>query len=368
MRPSVISGSSSPVALARKEHSEFASNIDLIDVLPPGLYEATFEAKTEATTSADLVTGDWVMRCEARTLDDIRALGGNDAADERRFAAAARVSEINLSLYRTFVQPWVRAMVPPAAAEAMHRMHPLRLQYELFADANPFVAPLAAAAEWVRGNRQPVKDGNPFLALQQGASQQIVAALDTWRDVHDRFGELVFLSVYGSQLLQAAVGIDPAGTAPLRKAGKDPLHRELLRERVAEIKSRMSVGGLREAAARAAIYVGMVRGGPDERAFAAVRRLRLAQPGARLTLAQFKAMVREQYFMLLIDPEAALNAIPAMLPEDAEERRSGFAAVRQVLAARGEIGGEAKERLERVRKLFGVDEKEALEPSLRQAS
>src|SRR5437879_1883083 len=180
--------------VARKEHSEFASNIDLIDVLPPGLYEAKLEAKSGETASADLVTGDWVMRCEARTLDDIRALGGNDAADERRFAAAARVSEINLSLYRTFVQPWVRAMVPPAAAEAMRRMHPLRLQYELFADANPFVAPLAAAAEWVRGNRQPVKDGNPFLALQQGASQQIVAALDTWRDVHDRFGELMFLS------------------------------------------------------------------------------------------------------------------------------------------------------------------------------
>ena len=31
--------------VAKKEHSEFSSNIDLIDVLPPGLYEATFEAK-----------------------------------------------------------------------------------------------------------------------------------------------------------------------------------------------------------------------------------------------------------------------------------------------------------------------------------
>jgi hypothetical protein len=87
-----------------------------------------------------------------------------------------------------------------------------------------------------------------------------------------------------------------------------------------------------------------------------------------LTLAQFKAMVREQYFMLLIDPEAALAAIPAMLPEDAEERRNAFAAVRQVLAARGEIGGEAAERLERVRKLFGLDEKEADEAAFRQAS
>src|SRR5207244_13637874 len=31
--------------VAKKEHAEFSSNIDLIDVLPPGLYEATFEAR-----------------------------------------------------------------------------------------------------------------------------------------------------------------------------------------------------------------------------------------------------------------------------------------------------------------------------------
>jgi hypothetical protein len=342
--------------VARKEHGEFASNIDLIDVLPPGLYEAKFEAKSGETPSADLVTGDWVMRCEERTLDDIRALGGNDAADERRFAAAARVSEINLSLYRTFMQPVVRAMVSPAAAEAARRVHPLRLQYELFADASPWAGMISMGADWARANRSPAAADNPILAIQEGVSKQIVASLDAWREMGDRFGELMFLSVYGSPLLQAAVGVDPAGTGPLRKAGKDPMHRELLRARIEEIKSRMSVGGLRESAARAAIYVGMGRGGADERGFAAVRRLRLAQPGAQLTLAQFKAMVREQYFMLLIDPEAALAAIPGMLPQDAEERRNGFAAVRQVLAARGEIGGEAAERLERIRKLFGVDE------------
>jgi hypothetical protein len=342
--------------VARKEHGEFASNIDLIDVLPPGLYEATFEARTEDTASSDLVTGDWVMRCEARTLDDIRALGGNDAADERRFAAAARVSEINLALYRTFVQPAVRAMASPAAAEPMQRLHPLRLQYELFADANPFAAPLATAAKWAGEHRSPAAAGNPFLAVQEGVSRQIVATLDAWRDMHDGFGELMFLSVYGSPFVQAAVGVDPAGTAPPRKAGKDPLHNELLAKRIAELKARVDEGDLRECAVRAALYVGMMRGGPDERTFAAIRRVRLAEPGmARLTLAQFKAMVREQFFMLLIDPDAALAAIPAMLPADAGERRKAFAVIRQVLSARGEIAGEAAERLERVARLFGVD-------------
>ena len=95
--------------VARKQYSEFSDNIDLIDTLPPGLYEATFTKRSDDVVSPDLVSGDWVMRCEMRTLDDIRALGGNDAEDERRFAAAARVSETNLALYRTYMQPFVRA-------------------------------------------------------------------------------------------------------------------------------------------------------------------------------------------------------------------------------------------------------------------
>src|SRR6202012_609343 len=83
--------------VARKEHSEFSSNIDLIDVLPPGLYEATFEAKADDTVGSDLASGKGSRRGELRTLDDIRALGGNSPEDERRFATANRVSEINLA-------------------------------------------------------------------------------------------------------------------------------------------------------------------------------------------------------------------------------------------------------------------------------
>src|ERR1700733_13225610 len=96
--------------VARKEHDKFSSNIDLIDTLPPGLYEAFFEAKTAETAGADLAGGDWVMRCEARTLDDIRALGGNNATDEHCFETVDRVSQANLALYRTFMQPVIRAL------------------------------------------------------------------------------------------------------------------------------------------------------------------------------------------------------------------------------------------------------------------
>jgi hypothetical protein len=342
--------------VARKQYSEFSSNIDFIDVLPPGLYEAKFEPKTADTPSADLLSGEWVMRCEFRTLDDIRALGGNDAADERRFAAAAKLSEVNLALYRTFVQPCIRAAVTPAMAEWMHRMHPLRLPYEIFSDANPLAAPIESMATWVRHYRTPTAADNPFLALQESASQQIIAALNAWRDLRDNFVEWTFLTVYGSPALQAALGIDPADTRPFRKAGKDPMHRELVEARVAELKSRISTGGLLECAIRGLIYVGMARGGPDPRGFEAIRRIRQDYPAAsRLTLAAFKAMVRDQFFMLLIDPEAAVAAIPALLPPEADLRRKAFSAIKSVLSASGEITGEAAGRLARIAQLFEVE-------------
>ena len=60
----------------------------------------------------------------------------------------------------------------------------------------------------------------------------------------------------------------------------------------------------------------------DERGFEMVRRIR-RERRAPLPLAEFKAMVREQFFMLLIDQDAALAAIPAMLPADAEGAAAG---------------------------------------------
>jgi hypothetical protein len=350
--------------VAKKEHREFSSNIDLIDVLPPGLYEAKFERKGADTTNAELASGDWIMTCEPRTLDDLRALGGNDAEDERRFATAARVSEMNLALYRAFVQPFVQAWMPPAAGDWLRKRHPLRLQYDLFTDANPFVAPLAGLAAQARENRKPVAADNPFLAAQEAMSRNIVTALDSWGDMRDSFAEKMFLSVYGSPVLQAAFGVDSGSKASLRRAGRSPMHRELLQTRIAELKSRIGQGGLNECVIRGLLYVGAARGRVDERGAEALRRIRLAEDNKQLTLAQFKAMAREQFFMLLLDPEATLAAIPALLPSDMDARRKGFTAMREVLEASGEIAGEAVERLTRIAELFGLDKEEAVSPNV----
>jgi hypothetical protein len=209
-------------------------------------------------------------------------------------------------------------MVGTPLASWMHQMHPLRLQYELFSNMNPMMAPVAALADRVRKDRKPVAGDNPLVALQETASRQIVAAFDAWRGLTEAMAERTFLAVYGSPTLQAAVGIDPAGTRPLRKAPKSPLHHELLQKRIAELKAGIPAGGLRAAVIRGILYAGMPRAAIDERGAEALHCIREAHTD--LTLPDFKMLVREQYNMLLVDQEAALAAIPSMLPTDADTR------------------------------------------------
>ena len=343
--------------VARKEHSEFSSNIDLIDVLPPGLYEATFTAKSDSVARADLISGEWMMRCEPRTLDDIRAYGCNSLDDDMKFATAARVSEINLAAYRTFLQPWIRAFAPKEDSW-LSSLHPLRVPYEMFSRSGALMKAVERVADGVREQRKPATEDNSFVKLQEQASDAIVAGLKAWTEARDNLGEAMFMATYGSPALQAIAGVNE-DTIKARKLGKSPLHAELLRMRIAELRSRADSGGLRECVVRGLLYVGMKRGGVDERALAALRQLRMNSQGQQLTLAEFKAMVREQFFLLLVDQEAALAAIPRMLPASSDQRREGLAAIVEVLNASGEVSGEVADRLSEIIRSFEASSAQA---------
>jgi hypothetical protein len=294
------------------------------------------------------------MRCEQRTLDDIRAMGGNTAEDERRFATAAKISEINLANYKNFVQPWVRAAVTPQMAESMRNWHPLRVSYEAFGGDNAAMNTVAETADKIREERKQASHDNPFVKFQETVSKNIADVLDSWRDSQEALSEAMFLNVYGSPALQAAVGIDPEAEVSARPE-MSPQHRKRLDARISELKAQIGSGGSRECVIRGLLYVGMARGMVDERSLEALRRARAEDAGSRLTLAQFKSIVREQFFMLLLEPEASLSAIPKLLPANEAERRAGLDAIRSVLSASGEIAGETARRLDRVTELFAVN-------------
>ena len=339
-------------SVARKEHDEFASNIDLIDVLPPGLYEAVMTRKSADTVNPDLVGGDWIVRFEPRTLAQLRTIVQPSDENERRFAAARRLSEINLGLYRTLLQPFVRAFADTQFAQQLHAFNPAELPYQLFSDKNPLMQQVAELAEQVRQYRQPVKPDNPLLQVQARVSEAIVTTLERFGQMKDRSFEQLFLNLYGSPLLQAMLGMRASDEPPRRHPGIEPERTAFIQQRIAEIKARIGEGGVREAAIRSLVYIGMAGPGVDERAFNELRQIRAEQ--SSLSLQEFKQLLREQFFALLLDRDAALDAIPRMLPTDAAARAQALDRIRRVVSAAGEPSGERAERLAQVEKLFGA--------------
>jgi hypothetical protein len=139
---------------------------------------------------------------------------------------------------------------------------------------------------------------------------------------------------------------------PRRRPGIEPERLAFIHERIAEIKARVAEGGALEAGARSVLYIGMAGPGADERAFNVLRQIRGIN--GSLNLAQFKQILREQFFALLLDREAALAAIPKMLPADAAARAKLLETVRRIVSAAGDLGEERAGRLAQVEKLFGA--------------
>ncbi|MDM0117793.1 DUF3141 domain-containing protein [Variovorax sp. J22R133] len=338
--------------IAKKEHQEFASNIDLIDVLPPGLYEAVLTAKTDDAAHQEEIVGDWIVRFEPRTLDDVRNIVQPDPGNERRFATVRRVSEINLGLYRTLLQPIVKASVNEQTAEWMKKLNHAELPFEIFSERNPLMQQVAQLAEQVRQQRKPVASDNPFVAWQAKLSEGIIAALDGYRDQRDAMLEKMFLAIYSSPMLQAAVGLGAPDEPVRQKPGLNPEHMRLIQARIAELRAGIAKGGPREATIRALIHIGMAGSGADERMFNTLRQIRTDND--ELTLQSFKQKVREQYFSLRIDCEGALAAIPKMLSADRAVRTRMLKALHRTVEATGEVTGERAQRLAQIEALFGM--------------
>lgn len=338
-------------SVAKKEHSEFASNIDLIDCLPPGLYEAVIEKSSEDTANVELVTGDYISRFEGRTLDDIRALGGNDLDEERCFATVARLSEVTHGIYRTTAQPFVRAMATEQTAERMRRMHPLRLGYELFSDRNPMVKQLPSAAQWVKDHREPAKVDNIFLQWQTILSDWTTQNLNAYRDWRDMMTEQMFFGIYNQPWLQALLGLKASDDFPRRKPGQEPDHLALVTRQKKELLAKMDKGGPRTAVIRGLVYVRIPVGAVDERGFEMIRRIRAEHHG-KCPLSEFKEAFREQFFMILLNERRAVEAIPTLLAGHQDEGPELFETIRKVVTAGGPLGREAKQRLKEIEKLF----------------
>ena len=333
-----------------KEDEEFVQLIDVIDCLPPGLFEMVIAPRPANVPAAGFITGDWIARFEARSFDDVRALGRNSPEDDRAFAAVARFSELNLSLYRTFLQPFVRAVASQPMADMSRAMDPLRLSYTIFADSNPWMKGLQPLAASVSAARKPVAADNPVLALQKQASDQITSALDSYRGARDRLEEQMFFGFYGSPFVQTLLGIaEDAVVRPVPETSPETLAtRQAQTDAYAAM---LETGGFDEALTRAVLYVGAANQALDQRCALALNVAR--QHLMRLSIAEFKVMVRNQFFVLQLEPQRAIEALPSLVPAK-ETRTELLKQVRAIASAGDPLTVAERDRLTRLSQALGV--------------
>lgn len=353
--------------VANREHSELFCALDLIDVLPPGLYEARIEDIAPDLPHRELVEGRYLVRFERRGIADILALDdGRD--DERAFEVVRRVAEINQHIYDTFASPWVRAVSSEFSAQWLRALHPARLERTLATDMNPWMAWIGALAPWVREHRAPAAPDNPLLTLEQAASAQIIRALDQFRDWRDAWYEQVFEAIYQAPAMAALVGLQAQAPANVESPVTVALRRELAARRLRDAEASIAQGGTLEAFVRVLAYVAERSSAIEERPFNLLRRTAREQQqateanGAHADLAAFKTAVRQQSFIVRLDPQRAIRALPALVP-DRETRRKLMAAAHRVMTVSGPLAGERLARYREVAQILGTgDAPEAEQP------
>jgi hypothetical protein len=177
---------------------------------------------------------------------------------------------------------------------------------------------------------------NPFLAWEKAGSDWITTCLESWGQIRDATTEAMFLNTYGSPLMQAMVGLNAEPNAPPRKVEREVERDVAAAELRSELENRFEVGGVEEGALRALIYIRSSDGAADERGYRLMKNIRASRrANKRLTLAQFRDILRDQIQLVRLDEERAVNALPKLIRPGEPEADAALNVLRQLIAAPG---------------------------------
>ena len=318
-------------SVAKKEHAGFVELLDLIETLPPGLYEMLIEDKKPEMRAAQLVPDRYVTRFEHRSLADLETLCG-DREGERPFEVVRRVSEVNAGLYEEMVAPFLRAVANEQLAQLRRSFHPLRMQRWALSDLNPMMWPFGALAQMVKENRQPCEPDNPFRDMERQAASAVEQGLETVAKARDGASEQMFRAIYDNPAARAAVGL--RGVPPAQPLGADPARRELARREAQDLLANAAAGTVRDGIVRVVLML-LSDGVIDERVYRAMRSAREELPARyRGTLAEMKEVIRREALLLRSDRAAALQGLRTIFAAP-KDREIAEAALQKAAAAVG---------------------------------
>ena len=326
--------------IANNEHTGIASIMDMIEVLPPGLYEldiASFEGTGEEKTFS--------VNLERRTFEDLSQAIGKYRTDEEPFKAVHRYSMSQTQAYEHNLRPLVKAMSNETSAQYLRTMHPLRLQRSIWSSKNPLAVAASNLSQVITGtieknqseNFVPVQTNkesydpsdfygrvklpaieslqqdNLFLQVEKMFMDSTRMTLDFWRDWHGRYTESVFFRIWSMPWFRQYG--EQVGSR--RLLNRDSLH-EL--PKVDEALTRMAKGGFNEAVVRMLILSNIVADNNIDRnqlmRFTEV--LTEQEPFTHMLQADLSAMIHTQTLIVRFAEDESITSLSKLLKTKAE--------------------------------------------------
>lgn len=336
--------------VARKEHDQLVASLDVLESLPPGLYEMKLKDKDglEPQRWDALEPGKYTVYYEYRTMNDLKAINPEGRDEEAIFSTISKVSEVNANLYKTLLRPWVRMLSNRQLADAMGHLNPMRMQRSMLSDRMPLAPLIRSKAKAARAGRVQVGDDNALRKLEKLMAANLSDALNRYRDTRDANTVRLVRQLFGPQGLGAIFKPDvPDADIALARA-----QQELQSFRALSL-ARIDQGGFPQAVCRI-VMAGMVSIGAFER-----RSLRLARLLASVSQAEqhpvdWVQVLREQARITAVAPVEALNALDVLLPDSASRERA-LAVSAAVLMIEPTLANPRSEIIEYLIGTLGVD-------------
>lgn len=308
-------------SVALKEHDQLVTSLDVIESLPPGLYEMKLERKDGAQSRRwdELEPGAYTVHYEHRTMDDIRRLNPEGREEESVFSTISQWSELNAKFYKSWVRPWVRLGATRDSANALMKLNPMRMQRQMFSDAHPAAAFIRQQAAAARANRSAVDEQHPLKQLERQTAQRISDELNAYRDWRDARTVKLTRQMFGSNGLGAWLAPREADADVAQRRAQEALgqYRDAVLEGIGE-------GGFAEAVCRIVI-AGMLSIGAFERRSLRLARLLAQLPNMHASVSpqtNWVQLLKDQARITAVAPVEALNALQDMLPDTATRERA----------------------------------------------
>jgi pimeloyl-ACP methyl ester carboxylesterase len=340
--------------VARKEHDQLVTSLDVIENLPPGLYEMKLEAKAgmEELRWEQLEPGDYTVHYGHRTMDDIRALNPEGRDEEAMFSTISKISELNAKMYKTWFRPWVKLTATRQTADAMGKLNPMRMQRQLFSDSFPLAPYIREQAKKARANRTHIPDDHPLRQLEKKMAARISDALNQFRDKRDARTVTSTRQMFGPKGLGAWFKPD----VPDADVAHARAQREIESFR-ASVLGQITDGGFAEAVCRI-ILAGMISIGSFERRSLRLGRILAELPASTVSgvtaQTDWVRLIKEQTRIVAVAPVEALNALAQMLPDTASRERA-LAASAAVMMIEPTLANPRSEIIEFLMNTLGVD-------------